>query len=148
MTQDHEDPEPEMYFSKARMAVLRVVYFLVGIAVLFLAKVEFEISDSLFMLLALMLLAVIIISYPLQLKLVYSVAYKKRELGPDAMIGLEGYAMENLTPSGKVKVRGEIWTATAESGAIAKGQEVVVLSPGDNLTLLVKPKRAQETPPT
>jgi len=131
-----------MEFSKPRMAVLRVFYYLVSIGVLYLAKAEYGFSDTVFLVGALVLLAVIGASYPLQLRLVRSVAYRKKQLGPQTMIGLEGHAMEDLSPRGKVKVRGEIWGASSRSGTIMKGEPIMVVAL-DGLTLVVDRARVQ-----
>lgn len=126
-----------MDFSKGRMAALRLIYFLVALGALFVAKVRFGLSDQIFFVLVAIVLIIIIVSYPIQMKLVYSVAYKEKKLGPGAMIGLEGSAIENLSPHGKVKVRGEIWRARTDSDPIRKGDGIIVLGVEDNLTLLV-----------
>lgn len=131
-----------MEFSKGRMAALRVFYYLIILAILIVAKAEFGFSDQILMVLALAALAVVAASYPLQLKLIGTVAYRRKELGPESMIGLEGTAIEDVSQSGSVKVRGEIWKARSSSGKIAKGQEIVVVSVEDNLQLVV---RAQST---
>jgi membrane-bound ClpP family serine protease len=131
-----------MEFSKGRMAALRVFYYLIILAILIVAKAEFGFSDQILMVLALAALAVVAASYPLQLKLIGTVAYRRKELGPESMVGLEGTAIEDVSQSGSVKVRGEIWKARSNSGKIAKGQEIVVVSVEDNLQLVV---RAQST---
>ncbi|HBL17674.1 MAG: hypothetical protein A2X36_07725 [Elusimicrobia bacterium GWA2_69_24] len=46
--------------------------------------------------------------------------------GPEAMVGLEGEAYSELGPRGRVLVRGELWKAVAEGGAIPKGALVEV----------------------
>ena len=124
--EEAQKPELQMEFSKARMAALRVLYFIIIVLLLILAKAKWELSDSIFAAAVLAGLIAVIISYPLQLRMIYSVAYKKREVGDEAMIGLRGTAMERLMPEGKVKVRGEIWNAVSTSGPIEKGQEVLV----------------------
>lgn len=131
-----------MEFSKGRMAALRVFYYLIILAILIVAKAEFGFSDQILMVLALAALAVVAASYTLQLKLIGTVAYRRKELGPESMVGLEGTAIEDVSQSGSVKVRGEIWKARSNSGKIAKGQEIVVVSVEDNLQLVV---RAQST---
>ncbi len=58
--------------------------------------------------------------------------------GKENMVGQKGTALENLYPTGKIKVRGEIWTAESLSGNIKKGEQVVVTEI-KALKLLVKP---------
>ncbi len=127
-----------MEFSKGRMAALRVFYYLIVLAILVVAKAEAGFSDQLFLILALAALAVVAASYPLQLKLIGTVAYRRKELGPESMIGLEGSAIEEISESGSVRVRGEIWRARSDSGKIAKGEDIVVVSVEDNLQLIVR----------
>ena len=127
-----------MDFSKPRMAVLRVIYFAIIAAILIVAKVELGFSDGVFAAAIIASLAVVAASYPLQLKLIYSVAHKRRELGPESMIGLEGSAIEEIGESGRVRVRGETWKARTTSGPIGKGDDIVVVSVENGLTLLVE----------
>lgn len=144
MNDGRPDRELQMEFSKPRMAVLRVFYFLVSIGLLYMAKAEIGFSGAAFLVGAAILLAIIIASYPLQLRLIHSVAYHQRQLGPQTMIGLKGSAMEDLSPLGKVKVRGEIWKASCRSGTIRKGEPVTVVAL-DGLTLVVDTPRPQGT---
>jgi len=132
-----EEAEVQMEFSKGRMAALRVLYFIIILLLLILAKARWGFSDNVFLAAVLAGLFVVAISYPLQLKMIYSVAYKRRELGDEAMVGLRGTALERLCPKGKVKVRGEIWNAISVSGEIAKGEEVTVQQV-EGLTLKVR----------
>ncbi len=127
----------QMDFSKSRMALLRVIYFLVALGFIFVAKVQFGLSNSVFFFLVIGALVIVVISYPLQMKLVYTVAYNEKRVGAGSMIGLQGEALEDLNPDGRVKVRGEIWKARAESGDIGKGNEIMVRSVEDGLRLLV-----------
>jgi len=132
-----EEPEVQMEFSKGRMAALRVLYFIIILLLLILAKARWGFSDTVFLAAVLAGLFAVAISYPLQLKVIYSVAYKRRELGDEAMVGLRGKALERLSPEGRVKVRGEIWKAISVSGEIAKGEEVTVQQV-EGLTLRVR----------
>ncbi len=138
MSQEESPEELQMEFSKSRMAVLRVIYFLIALGVLAVAKVEFELSNDVFLILVLAALAVVVISYPIQMKLIYSVAYSERRLGAQAMIGLEGVAIKDISPVGRVRVRGEIWRAKALSEPISKGEEILVTGIEDGLTLSVE----------
>lgn len=47
--------------------------------------------------------------------------------GTEALIGASGVAVSDLNPDGTVRVKGEVWTATAESDTIQKGNEVRVV---------------------
>ena len=60
--------------------------------------------------------------------------------GRDAMIGLEGEAIEDLDPAGRVCVRGENWRARLrdEGDRIAPGEPVAVVAM-EGLTLVVAP---------
>lgn len=133
-----------MEFSKPRMVALRVLYFLVSMGVLYMAKLEFGLSNLTFLVAAAVLLGAIIASYPLQLRLIRSVAYQEKQLGPQTMIGLEGRALEDLSPVGRIKVRGEIWRAASRSGMISKGETVVVVEV-DGLTLTVERPNQRRT---
>jgi len=133
-----ESDQIQMDFSPPRMLALRVIYFLVGVGAILVAKDYFHLSDQVTWILILLTLVAVAVSYPLQLRLIRSVAYYEKRLGPKSMIGLEGIAMEDLTPSGRVKVRGEIWKALSRSGPIEKGQEIRVVEVEEGLTLQVE----------
>lgn len=141
------DYEVEMYFSRSRMVVLRVVYFVLATAILIVAKVEFEFSDNLLYVLLTAALVAVILSYPIQMRMIESVAHRKRVLGPQAMIGLDGTVVERLSPAGRIKVRGEIWKARASGKPLEKGQEVVIRGIEDGLTLLVDPAGSADGQP-
>jgi membrane-bound serine protease (ClpP class) len=47
--------------------------------------------------------------------------------GLEDMIGTRGEVVGRLNPSGQVKIRGELWTAEAESGEMKSGRKVVVV---------------------
>jgi len=68
--------------------------------------------------------------------------HKKKAAGSEAMIGLEGEAVEPLNPLGTVLVEGEYWKATSVDEGIAAGESVEVLRV-DRLTLEVKRKDNQ-----
>jgi len=53
---------------------------------------------------------------------------QKRKIvnGLEAMTGLTGIALEALEPKGQVKVKGEIWNASAIAGHIKKGEAVKI----------------------
>jgi len=48
--------------------------------------------------------------------------------GKDAVVGNVGEARTDLDPSGQIHVNGALWSATSESGNIAKGEKVDVVS--------------------
>lgn len=53
------------------------------------------------------------------------------------MVGSQGETVRSLSPDGLVKIRGELWAATAANGSIANGQGVTVV--GQNgLKLIVR----------
>ena len=56
----------------------------------------------------------------------------------DPMIGLEGYAVDHLSPRGYIKVRGELWKAelTHKNAVVGKGEKVKVKEI-NGLTLIV-----------
>ena len=130
--------ELKMEFSKARMAALRVIYFAIAVAILIVARVELDLPSWFLTVGVLVALLVVVASYPIQLRLIKTVAYRDREVGPEAMIGLEGVTVERVGERGLVRVRGEIWKAQSASSPIPKGAEVVVRSVQENLTLLVE----------
>jgi membrane-bound serine protease (ClpP class) len=47
--------------------------------------------------------------------------------GREALVGASGIAVSDLTPSGQVHVKGEVWTASAQEGSIRKGDAVQVV---------------------
>ena len=58
-------------------------------------------------------------------------------VGAETMIGARGTVVRPLRPTGQVRVAGELWEATSESGA-DPGEEVTVVG-RDGLTLVVEP---------
>lgn len=54
--------------------------------------------------------------------------FNKRKMGYEALIGARGIAMEDLSPSGRVRVKGEFWNAHAEAGNIPAKTEIEVVS--------------------
>jgi len=58
-------------------------------------------------------------------------------LGMPNMVGSRGETVRSLSPDGLVKIRGELWAATAANGSIANGRNVTVV--GQNgLKLVVR----------
>jgi membrane-bound serine protease (ClpP class) len=64
---------------------------------------------------------------------------RKRQVvaGAETLIGSRGTVVRALRPTGQVRVSGELWEATSESGA-DPGEEVTVVG-RDGLTLVVEP---------
>jgi membrane-bound serine protease (ClpP class) len=61
--------------------------------------------------------------------------------GKEGLVDEEGLAIEDLSPSGKVEVHGEIWQAIGLE-EIKKGNRVVIVGVDSKyLRLTVKPKR-------
>jgi len=127
-----------MHFSRARMAGLRVIYFVLILAILIVLKVQIGFSNTVLAVLVVGSLAVVLASYPIQMRLISSVAYRKRELGP------EGTAIERLSPLGRVRVRGETWKARSTGGTAERGDDVIVTGIGEGLTLLVRQKTLKD----
>ncbi|MGC8691874.1 MAG: NfeD family protein [Thermoplasmata archaeon] len=58
--------------------------------------------------------------------------------GPEALIGTEGFAIDDLNPEGQINIDGIIWKARSENNdKIEKNSKVMVVG-RDNLTLIVK----------
>jgi len=69
-----------------------------------------------------------------------TISYK--EVGaPESIIGSEGVIESELKPEGYIKVRGELWKASAGGERLGKGEEVVVTGI-EGLKLSVKRKIA------
>jgi membrane-bound ClpP family serine protease len=64
---------------------------------------------------------------------------KKPTPGLTTMVGLEGRAVNCLSPRGLIKVKGELWEAKAENSKIEAGVEVIVTQQY-RLKLIVRPK--------
>jgi membrane-bound ClpP family serine protease len=70
-------------------------------------------------------------------KAVESIFYKVRT-GKEALIGSAGVATTDLNTKGTVRVMGEFWQATTQTGFIKKGENVQVTRM-DGMFLVVKP---------
>ena len=64
---------------------------------------------------------------------------RKKVTGSEGMIGLECEAVEQLAPSGVVRVEGEYWKAKSVNGDIVAG-EIVEITGLNRLTLVVRRK--------
>jgi membrane-bound ClpP family serine protease len=57
-----------------------------------------------------------------------SIILKKQNTGDTlSLVGIKGEAATSLAPEGMVKIKGELWNATAVEGAVNEGEEVVVV---------------------
>lgn len=72
---------------------------------------------------------------------------KQVPVGLPSMIGTKGKAASSLDPEGMVRIKGELWVATADVGGIPAGENIEVVGE-DGLKLVVrkgtgykKPKR-------
>ncbi|MCD6372949.1 MAG: NfeD family protein [Thermococcus sp.] len=52
---------------------------------------------------------------------------KRPETGPESLIGHEALVVEDLSPEGVVKVRGEFWRAECLNGTARRGERVKVV---------------------
>ncbi len=64
--------------------------------------------------------------------------------GMEGMVGTTGTALEELAPLGKVKIRGEIWSAKAVSGTISAGATIKVHKVQE-LVLVVQPDVSEKS---
>jgi membrane-bound serine protease (ClpP class) len=64
---------------------------------------------------------------------------RKPTTGKEGLEGEEGVAINDLTPSGQVKLHGEIWNAVSDGDAIRRDEAVIVIN-SENLRLLVRRK--------
>jgi len=69
-----------------------------------------------------------------------TISYKEVS-SPESIIGNEGVVYSELKPEGYIKVRGELWKASAGGERLGKGEEVVVTGI-EGLKLSVKRKVA------
>ena len=59
-------------------------------------------------------------------------------VGLPTMVGSRGRAAGRLAPHGMVRIKGELWTASAAEGEVKKGEDVIVVDE-DGLKLIVRP---------
>jgi membrane-bound serine protease (ClpP class) len=66
--------------------------------------------------------------------------FRRKSLGFDSLVGLEGRVIEEISPNktGKILVKGEIWSAISDQ-VIPKDASVIV-EKANSFTLFVKPK--------
>jgi membrane-bound serine protease (ClpP class) len=62
---------------------------------------------------------------------------KQPQVGLPSMIGAPGRVASRLSPSGQVRIRGELWNATSAEGDIEAGETIVVVGER-GLKLVVK----------
>ncbi len=72
-------------------------------------------------------------------KAIMPILHKRRSVGLEAMIGMEGKVIEPLIPFGTVRVKGEYWKAKSTGENIETGTDVEVVGL-DRLKLEVKRK--------
>jgi membrane-bound serine protease (ClpP class) len=93
-------------------------------------EARIRLSTALAVTLPLSLITIILLRYAVA-------AYRaKATMGPEALVETFGTAQTDLTPEGKVLVRGEIWNARART-PVAQGDRVRVVA-AEGLTLLVE----------
>jgi len=52
---------------------------------------------------------------------------RQKPVGPPTMLGTTGTAASDLAPGGMVRIKSELWSATAEDGDIRSGEPVIVV---------------------
>jgi membrane-bound serine protease (ClpP class) len=68
---------------------------------------------------------------------------RKPTTGEEGLVGETGVALQDLSPEGRVRVHGELWSATAERTHIKAGTAVTVVSV-NGLHLIVRPTPAHD----
>jgi len=77
--------------------------------------------------------------------ILYPFVWRAYEKGNStSMIGLKGTAVDHLSPSGHVRIKGELWRAkvTQSNSTIEKG-EIVTVKGLDGLTLIVQSEKKE-----
>ncbi len=117
-----------------------IVSLLLGSSILFDSKLPgMEVSMNSILPLALGVAAVTVFL----VSLVVKSHSRKTITGKSGMIGLQGETKTALNPSGKVFVRGELWTAeTEDAGMLPEGERIEVVGT-KNLTLVVRKINSQ-----
>lgn len=69
---------------------------------------------------------------------------KSASSGPEGLIGSQGKAIEDLSPSGMVSCHGEIWKAVSVTGKNISKDSLVKVKRSDGLTLYVEPYESKE----
>jgi len=59
-------------------------------------------------------------------RLVIPSFHRRKVVGRESMVGLQGEVVEPLTPKGTIRVEGEFWKATSLNGKIYPGERVEV----------------------
>lgn len=91
-----------------------------------------------FTLTALSIVAGFLAFFALGIRYVFKARKKPSQTGGEELVGMRGTTIRELDPKGQVRVRGEIWTATAAEGSIPGRTEVRVVG-RRGLTLVVEP---------
>ncbi|MFH1650773.1 MAG: NfeD family protein [Chloroflexota bacterium] len=69
--------------------------------------------------------------------LISRVLRKQAVVGLPAMLGARGQVASVLVPEGLVRIKGELWTATAQEGHLTVGEEITVVEQ-EGLRLVVR----------
>jgi membrane-bound serine protease (ClpP class) len=105
-----------------------------GIICLFLGSIflidEAPSIDVLYISWSVLITSVVVISAFFIFLIYYGIKaqFGKRKTGIEALVGVRGVAMEDLSPEGRVRVNGEFWNAVAETGTIAAKTEIEVIA--------------------
>ena len=67
---------------------------------------------------------------------------KKSESQADTLIGEVGVALDNISNSGQIQIKGEIWNARSKEGIISKGENALVTGTAEGLVLEVTPNES------
>jgi membrane-bound serine protease (ClpP class) len=112
-----------------------ILSFIIGSMMLINAEKEPYVRISLGIIISTALLTVLFFVFAVGLTI--KTQRKRPATGAEGMIGLLGTAKTDLDPEGSIFVHGELWSARAASGTIAKEKRVKVMGVED-LTLLVE----------
>ena len=63
--------------------------------------------------------------------------------GAEGLLGERAEVLEQLSPYGRVRIRGEVWNAEAEAGTEVAAGDVAVVEQVRGLTLVVRPEGDQ-----
>jgi membrane-bound serine protease (ClpP class) len=112
-----------------------IISFIIGSLMLINAEKEPYVRISLGIIISTAILTALFFVFAIGLTI--KTQRKKPTTGAEGIIGLVGTAKTNLDPDGSIFVHGELWSARAASGTIAKGKRVKVVGV-EGLTLLVE----------
>jgi membrane-bound ClpP family serine protease len=86
--------------------------------------------------------AIILVSLPFLFVtlIIYRSLRKNPQLGFENMVGLTGVAVETIWRKGTIRIKGELWSASARGEKIEAGEEVIVVEQiGLKLTVIKNP---------